>query len=120
MPHELPYAQMFGAEARAFAQGAFATATTIELERASTLDPYGRTLGYFLLNGRNYSVLVVRARLAEETVSKYGDNGFPQESAEVAAAAKDAGLPFESPGDFRRRMREVSRWMKARGQSAEE
>ena len=61
VPHELPYAQMFGNEARAFAQGAFAAATKVELARASTLDPYGRTLGYFILNGRNYSVLVVRA-----------------------------------------------------------
>ena len=40
-------------------QGAFAAATQVELLRSSTLDPYGRTLGYLFLNGRNYSVLVV-------------------------------------------------------------
>ena len=121
VPHDIPYAQMFGPEARAFAQGAFGTATKIERERASTLDPYGRTRGYFILNGRNYSVLVVRARLAEESVTRYGDNGFPQEAAEVTAAAKEAGpLPFESPGEFRRRMRDVSRWMKSKGLSPDE
>lgn len=121
VPHDLPYAQMFGVEARSFARGAFAAATKIELARANTLDPYGRTLGYFILNGQNYSVLVVRARLAEESVTRYGDNGFPAESAEVLAAAKEAGpLPFESPGEFRRRMRDVSKWMKAKGITADE
>jgi hypothetical protein len=34
----------------------------------------------------------------------------------VLAAAKRAGpLPFEPPGAFRARMRDVSRWMKERG-----
>lgn len=110
--HDLPYAQSFGYEARAFAQGAFAAATKVELLRTSTLDPYGRTLGYLFVNDKNYSVLVVKARLAEETVSHYGDNGLPEEAAEVTAAAKSAGpVPFESPYLFRRRMRDVSRWI---------
>jgi len=121
VPHDLPYAQPFGAEARAFGQGAFAAATKVELLRGETLDPFRRSLGYFFLNDRNYSVLVVRARLAEESVSRYGDNGFAKEAAEVLSASKDAGpLPFESPADFRRRMRTVSQWMKSRGMSAEE
>jgi micrococcal nuclease len=119
--HDLPYAQPFGPEARGFALGAFATATAVELLRADTLDPYGRTLGYLFVNGRNYSVLVVRARLAEESVSFYGDNGFPKEAAEVLAAAKEAGpLPFEPPHVFRTRMRAVSRWMKEHGVEPEQ
>jgi endonuclease YncB( thermonuclease family) len=114
--HDLPYDQPFGREAEAFARGAFAAAERIELRRSSTLDPFGRTLGYVWIDGRNYSVMVVTARLAEESVTRYGDNGLPQEAAEVLAAAKNAGpLPFESPGAFRARMREVSRWMKDRG-----
>jgi micrococcal nuclease len=118
--HDLPYAQSFGYEARAFAMGAFAGATKIELLRSATLDPYGRTLGYFFLNGRNYSVLAIAARFAEETVTHYGDNGLPNEAAEVVAAAKAAGpLPFESPGTYRQRMRELSRWMKEKGVTAE-
>lgn len=121
LQHELPYAQPFGPEARAFGLGAFAAADKIELLRASTLDPFRRSLGYFFLNGRSYSVLVVRARLAEESVTTYGDNGMPAQAAEVMAAAKEAGpLPFESPGVFRRRMREVSRWMRSKGLTAEE
>jgi micrococcal nuclease len=121
LEHDLPYAQAFGPEARAFARGAFATATQVELLRSRTLDPYGRTLGYLFLNGRNYSVLVVKARLAAESVTFYGDNGLPREAAEVLAAAKSAGpLPFEPPHAFRARMRDVSRWMKEKGLEAEE
>lgn len=114
--HDLPYDQAFGPEAQAFARGAFAAAERIELRRTSTLDPFGRTLGYLWIDGRNYSVMVIAARLAEESVTRYGDNGLPQEAAEVLAAAKQAGpLPFESPATFRGRMRDVSRWMKQRG-----
>lgn len=121
LEHDLPYAQAFGPEARAFALGAFATATTIELLRAATLDPYGRTLGYLFLNGRNYSVLVVEARLSAETVTFYGDNGLAEPAAEVLAAAKAAGpLPFEPPHSFRARMRELSKWMKEKGAEAEQ
>jgi micrococcal nuclease len=121
LEHDIPYAQPFGPEARAFAQGAFATATTIELLRAGTLDPYGRTLGYLFLNGRNYSVLLVQARLAAESVSFYGDNGLPREAAAVLAAAIAAGpLPFEPPHAFRSRMRDVSKWMKEKGLEAEQ
>jgi endonuclease YncB( thermonuclease family) len=115
--HDLPYAQPFGEEARAFARGAFATADRVELLRAATLDPYGRTLGYLFVNGRNYSTLAIAARLAEETVKRYGDNGLKVEAAEVLAAARDQGpLPFESPGVFRARMRELTKWLKARGE----
>jgi endonuclease YncB( thermonuclease family) len=119
--HDLPYAQPFGPEARGFGQGAFAAATQVELLRSATLDPFGRTLGYVFLNGRNYSVLVVKARLAVESVSFYGDNGLPREAAEVLAAAKTAGpLPFEPPHAFRARMRDVSRWMMESGQAVEQ
>jgi endonuclease YncB( thermonuclease family) len=114
--YDMPYAQSFGYEARAFARGAFAVATQVELLRASMTDPYGRTLGYLFLNGRNYSVLAVRARLSAETITHYGDNGFPAEAAAVLEAAKEAGpMPFESPAEFRRRMRTVSQWMKQKG-----
>ena len=93
----------------------------MELLRASTIDPYGRTLGYLFLNGRNYSVLVVQARLSAETVTFYGDNGLPNEAAEVLAAAKTAGpVPFEPPHVFRGRMRDVSKWMKENGLEAEQ
>jgi micrococcal nuclease len=119
LEHNLPFDQAFGPEARAFAQGAFAAATDIELLRSPTLDPYGRTLGYLFINGRNFSVMVIKARFSGETVSHYGDNGLPKESAEVLAAAKEAGpslLPFEPPHLYRARMRTLTNALKQSGQ----
>jgi endonuclease YncB( thermonuclease family) len=105
--HGLPEDQEWGPEARSFAQGAVAFTERVELKRHDKLDPYGRTLGYFFLDGRNYSVVVVKARLARESVSHYGDNGFPDEAKQVLEAAQATGEPpFEPPHEFRRRMRE--------------
>ena len=119
--HDLPYAQSFGPEARAFARGAFAAANEVQLLRSRTLDPFGRTLGYVFVNGRNYSVLVVEARFSAETVTFYGDNGLPTEAAEVLAAAKSAGpVPFEPPHAFRGRMRQLSKWMEEKGLEVEQ
>lgn len=116
LEHNLPYAQPFGEEARAFALGAFAAAGRVELLRAASVDPFGRTLGYLFIDGRNYSAMIVRARLAAESITQFGDNGFPKEAAEVMAAAKTQGpLPFEPPHAFRARMRVLSDWLKARG-----
>jgi micrococcal nuclease len=118
--HNLPYPQDFGPEARGFALGVFVAATDVQILRAATLDPYGRTLGYLFVNGRNYSVLVVAARLAAETVGHYGDNGLPKEAAEVLAAARAAGpVPFEPPYQFRARMRDVSAFLQQQGASPE-
>jgi micrococcal nuclease len=117
LEHNLPFDQPFGKEANAFAQGAFAAASDVELLRCPTLDPYGRTLAYLFINGRNFSVMVIKARYSTETVSHYGDNGLPNEAAEVKAAAKDIGsLPFEPPHLYRARMRDLTNWMKQAGQ----
>ena len=86
--HDIPYSQAFGEEARAFARGTFATATKVELLRASMLDPYDRIARLLFVNDKNYSVLVLEARLAEESITAFGDNGFPQEAAVVLDTAK--------------------------------
>ena len=84
--------------------------------RSPTLDPYGRTLAYLFVNGKNYSVLCIKAGYTTETVSHYGDNGLPQESAEVVAAAKSAApLPFEPPHQYRARMRTLTNWLRENG-----
>ncbi|MBD3161021.1 MAG: hypothetical protein GF346_02555 [Candidatus Eisenbacteria bacterium] len=114
--HDIPFDQPFGPEATAFAKGVLSMAEEITLLRASMRDPYGRTLGYLFVNDRNYSVLVLEAGLAVETVSYYGDNGLPEPAADCLAAAEAAGpVPFEPPHLFRKRMREVSGWMESTG-----
>lgn len=114
--HDIPYDQPFGREAYGFAQGAFGLATRVELLRSDTLDPYGRTLGYLFVNGKNYSAAIVAARLAVESVSFYGDNGLPEPAQEVLAAAEAAGpVPFEPPHQYRRRMKEVSEHSRSMG-----
>jgi endonuclease YncB( thermonuclease family) len=116
LDHDIPYPQPFGNEAAGFLAGAIAVADRIELVRATGKDPYGRTLGYVFVNGRNLSVLLVEARLAVETVSRYGDNGLPTLAAEVVAASKAAGpVAFEDPHLYRKRMRIVSTWLKKQG-----
>jgi endonuclease YncB( thermonuclease family) len=118
LEHNLPYDQPFGLEAKAFAQGAFAAATDVELIRSPTLDPFDRTLAYLFVNGRNFSVLAIKAKYSGETVGHYGDNGLPKEAAEVTAAAKEAGsspLPFEPPYQFRARMRALTESLKQSG-----
>jgi endonuclease YncB( thermonuclease family) len=116
LDQNIPYDQSFGPEARAFARGVFANAQKVELLRSTTLDPYDRTLAYVFVDGRNYSVLAVAARVAAESVTQYGDNGLPAEAAAVMAAVKSAGpVPFEDPGLYRARMRRVTEWLKANG-----
>jgi endonuclease YncB( thermonuclease family) len=119
LEHNLPFDQPFGPEAKAFAQGAFAAAQEVELLRAPMLDPYERTLAYLFINGKNYSLLAIKARYSDETIGRYGDNGLPNEAAEILAAAKQSSaqpLPFEPPGDYRARMRAVTAALKASGQ----
>ncbi|MDJ0975282.1 MAG: thermonuclease family protein [Planctomycetota bacterium] len=116
LEHDIPYDQAFGPEARGFLRGCLASADRVELVRAKTKDPYGRTLGYVFFDGWNYSVLAIQARLAVETVGHYGDNGLPKLAGQVQAAAARAGpAPFEAPYRYRRRMREVAKWMKEKG-----
>ncbi|MAG55082.1 MAG: hypothetical protein CMJ83_02200 [Planctomycetes bacterium] len=116
LDHDIPYAQPFGDVAAGFLLGCIAASDKVELLRSGQKDPFKRTLGYVYVDGKNYSVLVIGARLAIESVSKYGDNGLPYDAAACLKAAKAAGpVPFEDPGVYRRRMRDVTKWMKANG-----
>lgn len=116
LDHNLPYAQPFGEEAAGFLRGCLAVADRVEVHRSGEIDPFGRTLGYLYLNGKNYSVLALQARLAVENVGYFGDNGLPEQAKEVLEAAKAAGpVAFEPPHQYRARMRKLSEWMKAQG-----
>jgi endonuclease YncB( thermonuclease family) len=116
LEHEIPYPQPFGDEAGGFLRGCLAVTERVELLRSGNQDRYGRTLAYVILDGRNYSPLVIAARLAYGPNPDFGDNGLPREYAACLAASKQAGAPpFEPPWQYRRRMRRVAKWMKAHG-----
>jgi len=96
--------QPYGREALAFARRHLLGASRLELLRAAHHDRFLRTLGYLFVDGLNYSTLAVENHLAECTIDRFGDSGFPREAAEVRAAERRAGPPpFESPARFRER-----------------
>ncbi len=116
LDHNIPFAQPFGDVAHGFFRGALALARKVELLRSGQKDPFGRTLGYVFLDDVNYSVLVLQAGLAAESITHYGDNGLAKEAAECLAAAKTQGpLAFEEPHLYRKRMRLVADDLKAKG-----
>ena len=116
LEHDLPFAQPFGDQATGFLRGCLAVCDRIEILRAADKDRYGRTLAYLLLDGKNYSALAVEAGLAVATVDHYGDNGLPEQAADVTRAAEGAGpVPFEAPYLYRARMRRVAAWMRTQG-----
>jgi len=68
------------------------------------LDKYGRLLAHVFVDGELLSVHLIRAGLAYETVSFYGDNGFPGLAQSILQAAKESPRPaFEKPYLWRRR-----------------
>jgi len=116
LEHNLPQAQDHGYEASGFLRGCFAVAEKLELLRSGQKDRYGRTLAYVYVDGKNYSVLVIQARLAYGPSGKFGDNGLPKPYAACKAAAATAGpLAFEEPYLYRRRLRKLSAWLKKQG-----
>ncbi len=85
--------------------------TTQILRKAKTVeylpyqpDTYGRLLAHVFVDGELLSVHLIRAGLAYETVSHYGDNGFPGLAKRILQAAKEFPPPlFEQPYIWRRK-----------------
>jgi len=67
-------------------------------------DKYGRLLAHVFVDGELLSVRLIRAGLAYENVSYYGDNGFPDLAERILKAARESPRPpFEVPYKWRRR-----------------
>lgn len=103
--HGIHRDQPYGREAKMF--------TRREIKKAGVVtyiadgdDRYGRLLAHLFVDGYPLSVRIVEAGLGYETVSVYGDNGFPEIAAMILRAAKlHPELPFENPYLWRRRHR---------------
>lgn len=67
-------------------------------------DKYGRVLAHVFVDGELLSVLLIKAGLAYETISFYGDNGYPKLANRILKAARNSPEPlFENPHNWRRK-----------------
>ena len=102
-----PTRRTSGPRRAASRSGPSRAATEVQILRSSTLDPYGRTLGYLFVNGRNYSVLVVagsprrrdRQPLRRQRAAQGGGRGAGRREGRRTRAVR-AALPV--PGSHAR------------------
>ncbi len=65
---------------------------------------YGRTLAHVLVDGELLALQLIRAGLAYETISRYGDNGMPEFALEITEASKTSPKPkFQNPYLWRKK-----------------
>jgi endonuclease YncB( thermonuclease family) len=97
--------QPYGNEAKVFTRRQIKQAKRITYMQ-NGIDRYDRLLVHILVDGYPLSVRIVEAGLGYETVTVYGDNGFPEIAAMILEAAKlYPELPFENPSLWRSRNR---------------
>lgn len=95
--------QPYGREAAAMTMDILRRAKVIEYLPFQS-DNYGRLLAHVFVDGELLSVHLIRAGLAYENVSYYGDNGFPELAERILKAAQESPRPpFEEPYKWRRR-----------------
>ena len=67
-------------------------------------DVYGRTLAHILVDRELIGVRLIRCGLAYETVTHYGDSGFPKQAQQILDAAVAAPKPkFQKPYYWRKK-----------------
>lgn len=97
--------QPYGREAKNFTRMELKKARIVTY-RADGYDIYGRLLVHLFVDRYPLSLRIVESRIGYETVTVYGDNGFPEIAERIIEASKKAGkLPFEKPYLWRRRNR---------------
>ncbi|MBA7656341.1 hypothetical protein ES703_64265 [subsurface metagenome] len=95
--------QPYGRKAKKF--------TRMEIKKAKRVtympdgyDIYNRLLVHVLVDGFPLSLKIVEEGLGYETVSAFGDNGFPEIAQQILKASKlHPDLPFENPYLWRRK-----------------
>jgi len=95
--HGLYSDQPYGREAKKFTHMEIKRAKRVTY-RADGYDRYGRLLVHIFVDGYPFSLRIVEAKYGYETVSVYGDNGFPDMARRIVEASKLVGeLLFENP-----------------------
>jgi len=94
--------QPYGRDAAAMTADIFANAEEIAYLPFQE-DRYGRTLAHVFIDGDLLSIKLIRLGLAYETVSHYGDNGFPGLAERILKAAEESQVKdFIQPYKWRR------------------
>ncbi len=92
----------YGEIAKNFVFEAIKNADVVSIKIAE-FDIYGRVLAHIMVDGKPLSLLLMQNKLALQTVTTYGDNGFAEITTQILEYAKKQGrLPFKSPSAFRR------------------
>jgi len=95
--------QPYGRKAAAMTANVLLKAKSVEYVPFQN-DKYGRLLAHVFVDGKLLAIHLIRAGLAYETVSYYGDNGFPGIANKILKAAHESPRPrFERPYKWRRR-----------------
>lgn len=103
LDHGISKDQPGGREAAEFTRHLLDGSSKIVLETAGP-DHYGRTLAHVWVDGELLSVQLIKAGLGYETVSRYGDSGFPEYAARIQNAASESPEPtFQKPWRWRRK-----------------
>ena len=97
--------QPFGRQAAKMTAGILVNAKSVSYVPYER-DRYGRMLAHVFVDGNLLSVKLIRAGLAHETVSHYGDNGFPKLAERIKEAAENSeAKDFMPPYKWRQQNR---------------
>lgn len=95
--------QPYGREATNFTNDILRNAKKVIIVRGGK-DPYGRTLAHVLVDGELLGVKLIKASLAYENVSRYGDNSLPEFALQIKEASEVSPKPkFEDPHLWRKK-----------------
>jgi endonuclease YncB( thermonuclease family) len=98
--------QLYGREAAAKTWDIIKNANRIEYVPHQN-DKYGRLLAHVFVDGELLSVKLIREGLAYETITQYGDNGFPDLAQHILLAMEESPKPqFKPPWKWRQEHRQ--------------
>lgn len=96
--------QEYGQKARDYVRGVMHRARKVEYLPCGE-DIFGRSLAHVFVDDQLLAIKLLKRGYAYETISHYGDNGYPELAAAILGAAETGSKPsFENPYLWRQRM----------------
>ena len=98
--------QEFGTTSENYLKSLITNADKIYIS-VSEYDIYSRILAHLFINDTPVAYYMILSRMGIQTITKYGDNGFPIISENILILARRQGrLPFLNPSVYRKRAKE--------------